>query len=97
MTWALNFIFLGENIDTESGYESIYRLVLITHEMSGLRDGARAGKHQICYPGFCPTLCPSISNQILQVMPWDLPCLHLSLSHIHDNKGSRCHLSIFAW
>ena len=36
----------------------LIRLSLITHEMSGSCDGARAraGKHRFWYPGSCPTL-----------------------------------------
>ena len=35
------------NVTCFTGYKSIYRLILISHEMLGLRDGAIAGKHQI--------------------------------------------------
>ena len=44
---------------TLKDYESIYRLVLITHEMLGC-DGASAIKHQFWYPGSCPTLHPNL-------------------------------------
>jgi hypothetical protein len=41
-----------------SGYESIYRLVLLTHATTGSRDGASAGKRRVWYQGSCPTLFP---------------------------------------
>ena len=40
-------------------YKSIYRLVLITQEMLGSHDGARADKCQFWYPGSCPTVYPN--------------------------------------
>jgi hypothetical protein len=39
-------------------YESIYRLVLITHQSRGPVAGAIASKPRIWYPGSRPTLCP---------------------------------------
>ena len=46
-------------------YESIYRLVLLTHESRGPVVGAMAGKRRIRYPGSFPThvlvLCDVVS------------------------------------
>ena len=44
-------------------YESIYRLVLITHQSRGPVAGAIAGKSRIWYLGSCSTLRPSHLNQ----------------------------------